>query len=400
MAKATEQTDASEKRQRAPRLPISGKTKMVLWARAAGRCQYSGCNHILIGDLISGRSEMNASYIAHIIADASEGPRGDAVLSPKLATDVSNLMLMCDKHHRLIDREDVASHPPDLLRAMKQAHERRIETLSAMTEDKSAHVLRFAARIGANESPVALHAIKAGMLPDRYPAEGDKTIDLDITGLELADSDPEFWTVQIRNLRAQFAEKVRGRFERGEIKRLAVFSLAPIPLLIELGRLISDIADAEVMQLLREPKGWAWQETAEPLAFQINECEARAPRVALKLEVSAPISDERVHDTLGTELPIWSISVPTPHNDIIRRRDHLRDFRQTLRRTFEAIKARNGEGAHIHLFPATPVSTSVEIGRVWMPKAHLPMTIYDQNRAAGGFRAVTKIEHLAMKGAA
>jgi len=27
----------------------------------------------------------------------------------------------------------------------------------------------------------------------------------------------------------------------------------------------------------------------------------------------------------------------------------------------------------------------VETGRVWMPKADLPMLIYDQNRAAGGF---------------
>ncbi len=343
---------------------------------------------------------MNASYIAHIVADAPDGPRGDVVLSPKLATDVSNLMLMCDKHHRLIDRDDEAGHPLELLRGMKQAHERRIETLGSMTEDKSAHVLRFAARIGANESPVALHAIKAGMLPDRYPAEGNKTIDLDITGLELADSDPQFWTVQVKNLKAQFAEKVRGRFERGEIKRLAVFPLAPIPLLIELGRLISDIADAEVMQLLREPKGWAWQETSEALPFHINESEARAPHVALKLEISAPISDERVQQALGSAVPIWSISVPTLHNDVIRRRDHLRDFRQTLRRTFEAIKVRNGEGAHIHLFPATPVSTSVEIGRIWMPKAHLPMTVYDQNRAVGGFHAVTKIEHLLIKEAA
>jgi hypothetical protein len=37
-----------------------------------------------------------------------------------------------------------------------------------------------------------------------------------------------------------------------------------MPLLFELGRLISDIATADVRQLLRSPKGWKWDPTAEP----------------------------------------------------------------------------------------------------------------------------------------
>jgi len=94
---------------------VSVKNRMVLWARAAGRCQYDGCNHPLIGDLISGRYELNASYVAHIVAEDPNGPRGDPVRSPVLADDVRNLMLMCDPHHRLIDRVDVGGHPEALL---------------------------------------------------------------------------------------------------------------------------------------------------------------------------------------------------------------------------------------------------------------------------------------------
>ena len=30
-----------------------------------------------------------------------------------------------------------------------------------------------------------------------------------------------------------------------------------------------------------------------------------------------------------------------------------------------------------------PASLAVELGRVWMPKSDLAMTIYDNNRAAG-----------------
>ena len=313
-----------------------------------------------------------------------------------MVTEIDNLMLMCDKHHRLIDREDEAGHPADRLFKMKKDHEDPIAILTSIDEDRACHILRYASRIGSNESPVNFEAIKSAIVPERYPAEGERTIDIEITGLALQDDDPNFWTVQMANLRSQYSEKIRGRFERGEIKRLGVFALAPIPLLIELGQLISDIADAEIWQLLREPKGWRWQDDGPPMRLTTSRpslCDG--PTVALKLEISAPIAPERITQVLGASVPIWSISADGAHNDIIRRRGDLRELRRTLRLVFEEIKARHGEDTKVHLFPATPVSASVEIGRVWMPKAHLPMTIYDQNRRAGGFRPVIEIKQSA-----
>jgi hypothetical protein len=69
------------------RKPIPPKIQNVLWARAAGRCQYAGCNKLLIGEQISGARNANTSYIAHIVGGSPDGPRGDPVLSPKLAHD-------------------------------------------------------------------------------------------------------------------------------------------------------------------------------------------------------------------------------------------------------------------------------------------------------------------------
>ena len=51
--------------------------------------------------------EFNAAYIAHIIASNPDGPRGDEIRSHQLSDKIENMMIMCDKHHRLIDREDV-----------------------------------------------------------------------------------------------------------------------------------------------------------------------------------------------------------------------------------------------------------------------------------------------------
>lgn len=56
-----------------------------------------------------------------------------------------------------------------------------------------------------------------------------------------------------------------------------------------------------------------------------------------------------------------------------------------MRYLFDKIKATHGQNATIHLFPACPVSVAIEIGRVWMPKADLPLVIYDQNNKLGKF---------------
>ena len=119
-----------------PKRPaIPEKTRTRLWVLAGGRCQYEGCNKPLWQDELT-MAQMNTAYIAHIIAAEPNGPRGDKELSPKLATDISNLMLMCDEHHRLIDREDVEGHPVERLHEMKRKHEERIELLTSIKREK------------------------------------------------------------------------------------------------------------------------------------------------------------------------------------------------------------------------------------------------------------------------
>src|SRR5262249_17876950 len=152
--------------------------------------------------------------------------------------DVGNLMLLCYTHHKLIDVDAVVEHPEDRLLAMKAAHETRIDIVSAIQEDRESHVLRYAAGIGSHESPVRYEHISTAMLPDRYPAEGRRTIDLELHGLEHRDDESEFWTIQRENLARQFAKKVTERVQARDVHHLSVFALAPQPLLIELGRLL------------------------------------------------------------------------------------------------------------------------------------------------------------------
>lgn len=372
---------------------VGPKKQAALWALAAGRCQYRGCNRELVGDLISGNEDGTFGFVAHVVADSAQGPRGDPVRSPLLAKSLDNLMLLCATHHKLIDVEEVADHPEDVLLEMKSEHEERISIVADMDPDRASHVVRFAADIGTSESLVSTKAILNAMPPDHHPASR-QTIDLALVSCAYKDDEEDYWRFQAENLRRHFDAKVRGRVEMQEIRNLNVFALAPQPLLMELGRLIGDIVPAVVHQRHREPATWRWQPEQPAIRFveTVPEDAARRSAVALKLALSATVTDERITTVLGDDVAIWSLTAEEPHNDIMRRPQDLSEFKRRVRTLLDRIKGVHGEGAEVNVFPAVPNSVAIEFGRVRMPKADLPMLVWDQNRQRGGFIPTLRIE--------
>ncbi len=359
-------------------------TKQCLWGMAAGRCQYSGCNRALYRDDCT-KAEFNAAYIAHIVADKPDGPRGDPVLSPRLRAELSNLMLLCDSHHRLVDKIDVAGHPASVLVDMKRQHEDRISLLTSLRDVRASHILLYGARVGEHDAPLSFRRAMAAMLPRFRPAS-DRALELGLRNSSYSDAETLYWDLEREHLRRQFAAAVKPRLRGGEIEHLSIFGLAPMPLLMELGRLLSDIPEAEVYQLHREPPGWAWKDDPDSFDYQVRRQGPEGGKaVALILSLSATITVERVHSVVGAGVPVWTLTHESPSNNYLSSRLHLRRFREQFRGLLNDIKAAHGEGAALHVFPAVPVATAIEVGRVWMPKADLPMTIYDQNRTNGGF---------------
>jgi len=266
--------------------------------------------------------------VAHIVAETPTGPRGDATRSLLLCNEVNNLMLLCHVHHKLIDVDQVDQHPEYRLRPMKTAHEVRIDIVTNIKEDRASHVLRFAAQIGDHESPVSYDMISTAMLPDLYPAEGRRTIDIELLGSSYRDHEPQFWDFHRQNLERQFANRVRERIDARDIRHLSLFALAPQPLLIALGRLLGDITPCIVHQLQREPKTWRWQEGPPVINYRERRPERTNGTPALVLGISATIVDERVHNVLGPDAAIWAIEAEQPHNDILKREADLSEFRR------------------------------------------------------------------------
>lgn len=364
---------------------VSEKNRLILWTRAGGNCQYSGCNKPLLGDIISGAEKLNTAYIAHIVAASPDGPRGDPVRSHTRANDIDNLMLLCDVHHRLIDREEVTGHPEARLLEMKTAHEARIALVVAIDADRAMHLLHYAARIGEHDCLVSATHSRLAVLPTRYPL--GHPLALELKDSSFSENDAAYWQFQRDHLARQFELRVGERVRLGEIRPLSVFAMAPQPLLIQLGSLLSDIADVDVRQISREPKGWAWRENWPPITFLNRRAEPRAaPKVALNLGVSAAIDDGRISNVLGEDVPVWAIEAKRPGNDVLGRPECLAAFRTLLRQTFAAIRLADGDDSEIHVFPALPVAMAIEVGRVWMPKADLPLILWDERRDQGGFQ--------------
>ncbi len=236
---------------------ISEPVKCLLWARSAGRCEFDGCNQPLWRDGLT-KLEMNFADVAHIIGDSPDGPRGDIVLSYEYRNDANNLMLMCHTHHRMIDTI-TRTYSVEALRQMKKAHEARIERLTAITQDKTSHVIIYRGCVGTFQPKIDFQDALVAMNPIRYPADA-LPIELGLSNSRFEDCEKEFWELEAENLKRNFDHKVKPVLDSSTGRNhFSVFAFAPQPLLIKLGSLLADIVPADVYQLHREPPSWDWQ---------------------------------------------------------------------------------------------------------------------------------------------
>lgn len=361
---------------------INFKIQNLLWAISGGRCEYEGCNKVLYTDILTKR-KYNSAYIAHVVADEPNGPRGDILRSKILADCIDNLMLLCDEHHRLIDKVDVAGHPESHLLAMKRKHEDRIQRVTAIAPNMSSEIILFGANIGINSSPLSYQLACEAMLNDYYPAS-ERAIELGLKNSPFTDNTDAYWATEEANLNEQFNLKIKPRLMNGNAEHYSVFALAPQPLLIKLGILLNDMNNVRVYQKHREPSTWKWQASSPNVEYIIREPADKTRIPVLVFSLSATVTQDRIRRILGDNISLWEVTISNPNNDFLKTEVLLSDFRRIVRLMFDKIKSYHGN-LDLQVFPAMPVAASVELGRVWMPKADMPMVIYDENKSKRGF---------------
>ena len=366
---------------------IKKEVERELWARAAGRCQFNGCNRILYKSPIT-QERVNISEKAHIYSFSEDGPRGWGLFKkdPKNINNIGNLMLMCHDCHKTIDQDkDGIKYSASLLQKWKMEHEHRVITVTGIAANKSSHVVFYGSNIGEQRSPLQHEDAIEAMFPERYPVS-ENTICLSMS-CSHEDKTAAFWESESAHLNRVFDQKVCPMIESDQTKHFSLFSLAPIPLLIQLGALFTDKISVDTYQPIREPKGWHWQDFPEGFEFIIKKPEEIHENPVLVISLSDIINHKRIKTIMGKQVSIWEITAPKEHigNDNIRNSAQLSMMRTIIRKLMVLIKDVHGNTTPLSVFPAMAVSCSIEMGRARMPKADMPWIIYDQNNKAKKF---------------
>lgn len=363
---------------------IPTKVQTMLWGRAAGRCEFQGCNRLLSRSPVT-QETVNVSEKAHIFSFSEGGSRGNEGVSDEELNSVENLILVCHDCHKKIDKSvDGGRYTADFLQSMKANHERRVELVTGIDPGRQSHVLIYAANVGEHSPPSLQNEAARAMFPGHYPADF-RPLTLGLTNSDAEDKNAAFWKGSVEELVSQFERKVRDRVKLKEVEHLSVFALAPQPLLVLLGTLIGNIVPVDVYQRHREPQTWSWPTSATPLDFVVEKPTQTAGVPALVLGTSGTVTPDRIEKVLGPEASIWRVTIPRPNLDHVKSREDLARFRTVIREVFDEIKAAHGQWTTLNVFPVTAVSLAVEFGRARMPKADMPWRIYDQNNKRDGF---------------
>lgn len=362
---------------------ISLPVTAMLWGRAGGRCEFAGCNRPLWMSLVT-RNEVNVAQKAHIRSFSPYGPRGRQGISKEQLNATENLMLVCHQCHTEIDGpHGEQTYSAELLLLMKKRHEDRVELVTGIAPEHTSNVLLYGSNIGDQSPCLSYKQAAAAMMPGRFPASRNP-LALQLLNVASNDTEETFWANEDANLKKLFEKKVRGPLsEPSADKHLSVFALAAQPLLVRLGTLLGDIFEVDVFQRHREPQTWDWPQRAERLKIKVERPQNSVGIPALLVDISARVTRDRVHQALAEEAAVWQLTVEDPHNDIIKSREHLADFRATLRPLLNMIKEKHGQNTMLHVFLAAPVSICVEFGRVRMPKADMPWLLYDHHNVHG-----------------
>lgn len=367
----------------------SENTIKILCGKAAGMCEFEGCNKRLFYDNVS-HTEFNNAFVAHIIASSAEGPRGDAVLSAQLSDKLENLMLMCADHHRLIDQPTSGprDYPVEKLKAMKKAHEEKIDHICSMFHVPKTEIVRFSSPIkGVTEVNIDYNLAAKAVLPSKQP-DSPYGIDIAISSCKPYKSN-EYWNECCDQMNLLFNTNLYNPYIQFHKASFSIFPIAPIPLIIKFGELIGDKLPCDVYQKIRHPDTWEWQtcELTNEFVFESTDMPGTENKVALVMSLTNDIQYERVPQFEAYK-KIYKIKAVSTNVDCIKSSCDLSAFWHLYQQVMDAILNTYGGNCCVDLFPAIPVSAAFEVGRRYMPNTYPTIAIFEEDN---GFFETLKI---------
>ncbi len=364
---------------------IPPQTKLHLYVAAGGYCEFDGCGKYLMEHHVT-LTPGNYGQMAHIVAFKPDGPRGRQGVRPSDINNPENLMLLCGGCHHLVDKERPKEYARKILDGYKRAHEGRIRHLTSLGPNRKTAVLVVKAPINGQTVAIPTDQIIDATVP-RYPTRSDpETVDL----TTIADQDSAFLKVGCHTIK----EAVDRFFGPGGDGRHAghtsIFALAPIPLLVYLGRQLTNKVASDLFQRHRDTENWTWKIDGRPVRYDFRRLRrgSNGAKVSLILSLSGTIRVRDLPTIVRRSATIYRITLlgQTPRPTFLRTRQDLEGFRLAFQEAMGVIVQRHGLRRSIDLFPAIPTPVALLCGRELLPKAHPALKVWDYDKTKGGFK--------------
>ena len=244
------------------------ETQHKVWLVSHGYCMFQGCGEKLNYDQLTG-TNANFGYLAHNIASSEQGPRGIRYTSAELSNKPENVLLLCDKHHRLVDKIAAVDYPAEILFQMRKDFVNLSDRLLEALSYEPIPVYSILWPVGGHPmSGPSEKEIAACMALTKQTMKGQlRTLD-DNNVLYIKNPD-EFNRLLI-NVINNSANTILQEIHNKNYKA-ALFAIGPMPALIGLGSLLGNKVEITPMLRHRDSSNWHWprEDIIEPF-FEVK----------------------------------------------------------------------------------------------------------------------------------
>jgi transcriptional regulator with XRE-family HTH domain len=207
----------------------------------------------------------------------------------------------------------------------------------------------------------------------------------------------DYWHNEFKHLEHQIDEYLEYINDSSARTTLVVFALAPQPLVVELGRRLSNIQKVKLYPTFRKnyfEAGWGWyrgqhyiseSESRKKLGYEIYKPKNTKGRVVLNLSLSSSILYEEIERVLGSDISVWKLSIEKPDDGCVQNKNHLFAFRKVFRKILTKIMAKHGKGIFLNVFLSVPIIIAFEIGRLWNPDTDPELILFGVSGESGDY---------------
>lgn len=364
---------------------ISAATRHQVLLDAHGRCMFEGCSIDLTEDPVT-RVRGNFATLAHNVASSEGGTRGVLYLSHILADDPDNILLLCETHHRLVDKVAKADYPAAVLSAMRRRfREEATELLNALAlVPTPAYCIAWPVhrqRIALPSSQQAARALK----PIGARLEGSvRTVNDNETILRRLKGET-LWTAMCTAVNQSAGDILQQA--HGERYRAALFAMGLMPALIALGAKLGNKCEITPMLRYRENGLWYWP-VNEPRGefYSIDGLDGLSDReeeLCLVLGFTAvPRTMRSTAKSLGKSVVSVIANTEYLGNGALGHPDDGASFRQRMQELLHRLRDAHGVQT-VHLLPCASNAACVFFGQAF-DSYHPDVVIYDFDSEGNG----------------